>query len=102
MAGRLGVFTGLVMDDLEPGPMLLFIRRAGATVLPAVFLSGRDGLGQRYVLERELPWDPCLDIVGNRLQWQRVGDGVAEQGALCGMSDPRVRRRSTRTEKMGA
>lgn len=52
-----------------PGPMLVFIRHAsvGDTVLPAVFLSGRHGLRLRYVLKRELLWDPCLDIVGNRL-----------------------------------
>ncbi|UCE84716.1 MAG: lysophospholipid acyltransferase family protein [Deltaproteobacteria bacterium] len=52
-----------------PGPVLLFIRHAsvGDTVLPAVLLSDRHGLRLRYVLKRELLWDPCLDIVGNRL-----------------------------------
>jgi 1-acyl-sn-glycerol-3-phosphate acyltransferase len=56
-------------DDLGHGPILLFIRHAsvGDTVIPAVFVSGRHGIRLRYVLKRELLWDPCLDIVGNRL-----------------------------------
>lgn len=56
-------------DDLGGGPILLFIRHAsvGDTVIPAVFVSHRHGIRLRYVLKRELLWDPCLDIVGNRL-----------------------------------
>lgn len=56
-------------DDLGDRPLLLFIRHAsvGDTVLAAVFLSHRHGRRLRYVLKRELLWDPCLDIVGNRL-----------------------------------
>jgi 1-acyl-sn-glycerol-3-phosphate acyltransferase len=56
-------------DDIGPGPILLFIRHAsvGDTVLPAVFVSHRHGIRLRYVMKRELLWDPCLDIVGNRL-----------------------------------
>lgn len=55
--------------DLGRGPILLFIRHAsvGDTVIPAVFVSSRHGIRLRYVLKRELLWDPCLDIVGNRL-----------------------------------
>jgi 1-acyl-sn-glycerol-3-phosphate acyltransferase len=51
------------------GPFLLFLRHAsvGDTVLPANFVSDRYGIRLRYVLKRELLWDPCLDIVGNRL-----------------------------------
>jgi 1-acyl-sn-glycerol-3-phosphate acyltransferase len=56
-------------DDIGPGPVLVFMRHAsvGDTVIPAVFLSDRHGLRLRYVMKRELLWDPCLDIVGNRL-----------------------------------
>lgn len=51
------------------GSVLVFIRHASVadTLLPAVFLTGRHGLRLRYVLKRELLWDPCLDVVGQRL-----------------------------------
>jgi 1-acyl-sn-glycerol-3-phosphate acyltransferase len=55
--------------DLGQGPFILFSRHVSTadTLLVAVFLSARHGLRFRYVLKRELLWDPCLDIVGNRL-----------------------------------
>jgi 1-acyl-sn-glycerol-3-phosphate acyltransferase len=51
------------------GPVLVFMRHASIldTLLPAVFLTHRHGLRLRYVLKRELLWDPCLDVVGQRL-----------------------------------
>lgn len=57
------------LDQLATGPILLFMRHAsvGDTVLPAVLVSSRQGIQLRYVMKRELLWDPCLDIVGNRL-----------------------------------
>jgi 1-acyl-sn-glycerol-3-phosphate acyltransferase len=57
------------LDDLGEGPILLFQRHAsiGDTVLPAVLVSSRRGFRLRYVMKRELLFDPCLDIVGNRL-----------------------------------
>ncbi|CAG0953249.1 hypothetical protein MYXO_00327 [Myxococcaceae bacterium] len=75
----------------EPGrgPIVLLTRHAsvGDTVVPAVFLANRHGLHLRYVLKRELLWDPCLDVVGNRLpnyfvrrgsgDTAREADGVA-------------------------
>lgn len=50
-------------------PVLLFVRHASVadTILAALILSVPHGLRLRYVLKRELLWDPCLDIVGNRL-----------------------------------
>ena len=56
-------------DAVTPGPILLLVRHASVvdTLIPAVFVSGRTGLLLRYVLKRELLWDPCLDIVGQRL-----------------------------------
>jgi 1-acyl-sn-glycerol-3-phosphate acyltransferase len=50
-------------------PVILFVRHASTadTVLPAVFFANRHRFALRYVLKRELQWDPCLDIVGNRL-----------------------------------
>lgn len=51
------------------GPFLLLVRHVSVvdTVLAAVYLSARHGHRLRYVLKRELLWDPCLDIVGHRL-----------------------------------
>jgi hypothetical protein len=74
--------------DVGPGPILLFIRHAsvGDTVLAAMFLSRGRGFALRYVLKRELLWDPCLDIVGNRLPNCFVrrgsGDSAAEVAAI--------------------
>jgi len=50
-------------------PVLVFIRHASTadTILAVLFLSIPHRLRLRYVLKRELLWDPCLDIVGNRL-----------------------------------
>ena len=56
-------------DALGPGSILLFLRHASVvdTLLPAVLVSSRTGRRLRYVMKRELLWDPCLDIVGQRL-----------------------------------
>jgi 1-acyl-sn-glycerol-3-phosphate acyltransferase len=56
-------------EATKEGPFFLFLRHAsvGDTVLAANFVAARHGIRLRYVLKRELLWDPCLDIVGNRL-----------------------------------
>ena len=50
-------------------PILLFVRHASTadTILASLLLAVPYGMHFRYVLKRELLWDPCLDIVGNRL-----------------------------------
>ncbi|HEY5656808.1 MAG TPA: 1-acyl-sn-glycerol-3-phosphate acyltransferase, partial [Myxococcota bacterium] len=55
--------------DLERGPYLLLVRHASSadTLLASALVSGPHRIRLRYVLKRELLWDPCLDIVGNRL-----------------------------------
>jgi 1-acyl-sn-glycerol-3-phosphate acyltransferase len=55
--------------DLGRGPYLLLFRHAstGDTLLASALVSRPHGVRLRYVLKRELLWDPCLDIVGNRL-----------------------------------
>lgn len=63
------------------GPVLVLLRHVSLadTLLPGVFLSDRHGLFLRYVLKAELLWDPCLDIVGQRLPNAFVRrDGQAE------------------------
>lgn len=51
------------------GPVLIFVRHVSPVdnLIPAVLLSDRHGLRLRWVLNRWLLRDPCLDIVGNRL-----------------------------------
>ena len=66
--------------DPGRGPVIVLSRHAsvGDTVIPAVYLSQRHGLRLRYVLKRELLWDPCLDLVGNRLQNYFVRRGTGD------------------------
>lgn len=56
-------------DALGDGPILLFVRHASTadTILAAVLLQRAEGWRLRYVLKRELLWDPCLDVVGHRV-----------------------------------
>jgi 1-acyl-sn-glycerol-3-phosphate acyltransferase len=57
------------LEELACGPYLLLLRHAssGDTLLASALVSRPHGIRLRYVLKRELLWDPCLDIVGNRL-----------------------------------
>lgn len=70
-AARIFSFTTEIegQQAAEQTPFLLFLRHAAVadTLLAAVFVSDPFGVRLRYVLKRELLWDPCLDIVGNRL-----------------------------------
>jgi 1-acyl-sn-glycerol-3-phosphate acyltransferase len=56
-------------ECLIPGPIILLVRHSSTadTVLAAVLAAKSYGLLLRYVLKEELLWDPCLDVVGNRL-----------------------------------
>jgi 1-acyl-sn-glycerol-3-phosphate acyltransferase len=55
--------------ELSRGPYVLLLRHASTfdTLLAAALVSRPHRIQLRYVLKRELLWDPCLDIVGNRL-----------------------------------
>ncbi len=57
------------LDGVGERPVLVFVRHASTadTILAAMLLANPRGLRLRYVLKRELLWDPCLDVVGNRL-----------------------------------
>jgi 1-acyl-sn-glycerol-3-phosphate acyltransferase len=57
------------LDLAREGPFLLFVRHASTadTVLAAALVANPNRILLRYVLKRELLWDPCLDIVGRRL-----------------------------------
>ncbi len=100
--GSLRIFSMRVstegLDLAQSGPFLLFVRHASMadTVLAAAFVANPNRLLLRYVLKRELLWDPCLDVVGRRLPnafVRRRGPGLdAEVAAVAGLArklDPR-------------
>jgi len=56
-------------EHIPPGPILFFIRHVSMadTVLASIYVTRTTGIFLRHILKKELLWDPCLDIVGNRL-----------------------------------
>ncbi len=70
-------------DDIGHGPLILFMRHASTidTLLPAAFLTRRGAVRLRYVMKQELLWDPCLDIVGQRVPnvFVRRGSGQRDR-----------------------
>lgn len=56
-------------EHAAAGPFLLFVRHSSTadTVLAAALVANPHQILLRYVLKRELLWDPCLDVVGQRL-----------------------------------
>jgi 1-acyl-sn-glycerol-3-phosphate acyltransferase len=55
--------------ELVRGPYVLVVRHASTmdTLLASALVCRPHRIRLRYVLKRELLWDPCLDVVGNRL-----------------------------------
>jgi 1-acyl-sn-glycerol-3-phosphate acyltransferase len=55
-------------EALEKGGFVMMSRHASLldTILPLVFLADTWGHRLRYVIKRELLWDPCIDISGDR------------------------------------
>lgn len=92
--GGLWLFSARVeVEALElarRGPLLLFVRHASAadTVLAAALVANPNRLLLRYVLKRELLWDPCLDIVGRRLPNAFIDRATAKnQGGIDAIAD---------------
>jgi hypothetical protein len=86
----------LVVDGepaISRGPFVVFSRHCsiGDAFIPAAVISGRHGIRLRYVMKRELLWDPCLDVVGNRLPncfiERGLGDGPREGAAIGRLMD---------------
>jgi len=71
------------VDSVRRGPLFLFSRHASTldSLLPAVFASDPHRLRLGHVMKRELLWDPCLDIVGQRTRnaFIRRGSGAREK-----------------------
>jgi 1-acyl-sn-glycerol-3-phosphate acyltransferase len=57
-------------DCVTGAPVLLLMRHASVadTVFPHVLAANRKGMTLRFVLKKELLWDPCIDVVGNRIR----------------------------------
>ena len=79
-----------------PGPVLFLVRHTSTadTALTAALVANPAGIRLRYVLKRELLWDPCLDIVGRRLPNAFIdrsavgkGDDLAAIARLAGNLD---------------
>jgi len=82
------------LDGVGAGPLLLLVRHSSTadTVLTAALVINPLELHARYVIKRELLWDPCLDIVGRRLPNAFIDRTVAkgsEVGALARDLDAR-------------
>lgn len=75
-------------ESLAAGPYILLMRHASTadTLLAAALVSRPHGVALRYVLKKELLWDPCLDIVGQRVPNvfvdREAADGDAEVVAV--------------------
>jgi 1-acyl-sn-glycerol-3-phosphate acyltransferase len=68
------------LEHARRGPLLFFVRHTSSadTVLTAALIANPSGLAVRYVLKRELLWDPCLDLVGQGLPNAFVARGHGE------------------------
>ena len=76
----------IVVDGAEaalPGPSILLIRHASIldTLVACAYVQRPYRYPLRYILKRELLFDPCIDIVGNALPNYFVdrGGGTAEE-----------------------
>lgn len=75
-------------EVVERHPFYLFLRHASIadTLLAGVLVCIPHGARFRFVLKRELLWDPCFDVVGNRLPNYFVDrnaeDSAAETAAV--------------------
>ncbi len=63
------------------GPQIVLVRHVSQidTLLPVALLARPFGVRLRYVLKRSLLWDPCLDIVGQRLPNAFIRRGAAQR-----------------------
>jgi 1-acyl-sn-glycerol-3-phosphate acyltransferase len=57
------------IEHTQRGPFILFVRHGSTadTVLAGALIARPHKILLRYLLKKELLWDPCLDVVGNRM-----------------------------------
>ncbi len=70
-------------QEAARGPVLIYARHTSIfdTIVPIVALQAPFGLRMRYVMKRELLWDPCLDVAGQRLPNRFVRRGSSNPAA---------------------
>jgi len=74
-------------EEALQGPAVLMLPRHASiadTILPMTYYAIPQRTPLRYILKKELQWDPCLEIVGNRLPnyfVDRVGHNSDEEVA---------------------
>ncbi|MGK0359712.1 MAG: 1-acyl-sn-glycerol-3-phosphate acyltransferase [Bradymonadia bacterium] len=97
MVSALGRIFGLTFEHTGQealharGPVLVFVRHASTadTMLPLA-LFGPHRLHLRFVLKKELLFDPCLDLVGNQLPnyfIDRAIGGTQEIAGVAALAD---------------
>jgi 1-acyl-sn-glycerol-3-phosphate acyltransferase len=80
------------VDALRPGPAVVLCRHASLadSLVSAWVITTLAGMHPRYVLKRELRFDPCLDVVGDRVPNhfldRDAADSSAELDALRALS----------------
>lgn len=74
LLAALGVTCGLRIETADsevfrPGPTVLFVRHASLadSLVSGYVITKLARLRPRYVLKKELLFDPCLDVVGHRV-----------------------------------
>ncbi len=78
-------------EVVPPGPILVLSRHTSVVdnLLPARFVTRQTGIHLRYVMKRELLFDPALDVVGNRVPnvfVDRAGDPDASVAAIASLA----------------
>ena len=70
-------------EAAECGPFVLMVRHSSAadTLLASALIANPHRIVLRYVLKKELLWDPCLDVVGQRLPNAFVARGASGSSA---------------------
>jgi 1-acyl-sn-glycerol-3-phosphate acyltransferase len=69
-------------EAFQPSPTIMLCRHASLadSLVSAWVVTTVAGMHPRYVLKRELLFDPCLDIVGNRLPNHFLDRAAADSG----------------------
>lgn len=75
-------------ETVTPGPVILMLRHSSLadTVLALAQISKPHGIILRYVLKRPLLFDPCIDIVGQRLINMFVQRGSGSRAQIRGVA----------------
>ena len=80
-------------EQVEATPLVLFVRHSSVadTVLPVMLSSAPHDTVLRWVMKKELLWDPCLDIVGHRLRncfvSRMPSEGASDVAAVASLMD---------------